>query len=239
VAWDAVVTAVSATPLGVLALVGWQRRMQRRSVTAAMGIGVAALVALEAAQIFIRSHSADITDVLCGGVGLIAGALVGLRTFDRALNAPARDTFSRWAWIALATWCLMLAAYHWQPFDFVVDESLIRQKLARTSLVPLAGYRSGSDLNAFNTLLAKLGMAIPFGAIASIALRNLTRRPAVLTMLWVGVAATVFGAIELGQFFLPTRVPDPSDVGLGVAGSGLGIWLVRWLRSGYDARRPL
>jgi VanZ family protein len=194
-------------------------------------------VALEIAQIFIRSHGSDMTDVVCGGVGVAIGVVVGVRTFDRRLDAPADDTFVRWAWIGLGAWCLMLGAYHWQPFDFVVDESLVRQRLARMSFVPLAGYLSGSDLNAFNTLLAKIGLAVPFGGIASFALVGLARRPAVFALVWVGLSAAVFGGIELGQFFLPTRVPDPSDVWLGIGGSGLGIWLVRWLRSGYEARR--
>jgi len=234
--WDAVVTAVSAVPLGALLLVGWQPRDQRRSVAAVMGIGVAALVALETAQIFIRSHGSDMTDVVCGAVGVAIGTLVGIWTFDRKLDAPDDDTFVRWAWLGLAAWCLMLGAYHWQPFDFVTDESLVRQKLARISFVPLAGYRSGSDLNAFNTLLAKIGLAIPFGGITSFALGSLARRPIPFALAWVSLAGVVFAAIEFGQFFLPTRVPDPSDVWLGIAGSGLGIWLVRWLRSGYKVR---
>ena len=236
--WDAVVTAVSAVPLGALLLVGWQRRDQRRSVAAVMGIGVTGLVALETAQIFIRSHSFDMTDVLCGAVGVAIGVVAGVRTFDRRLDARTDDIFVRWAWIGLVAWCLMLGAYHWQPFDFTVDEGLIRRKLAGVSLVPLAGYGSGSDLNAFNTLLAKIGLAVPFGGIASVALAGLARRPAAFALVWVSLSATVFGAIELGQFLLPTRVPDPSDVWLGIGGSGLGIWLVRWLRSGYEARRP-
>ena len=236
--WDAVVTAVGAVPLGALLLVGWQPRDQRRSMAAVMGIGVAALVALETAQIFIRSHGSDMTDVVCGAVGVAIGALVGMWTFDRKLDAPADDTFVRWAWLGLVAWCLMLGAYHWQPFDFVTDESLIRQKLARISLIPLAGYRSGSDLAALNTLLAKIGLAIPFGGITSFALGGLTRRPIPFALAWVSLSTAVFGAIELGQFFLPSRFPDPSDVWLGIAGSGLGIWLVRWLRSGYKVRGP-
>jgi glycopeptide antibiotics resistance protein len=237
--WDAVVTAVSAVPLGALLLVGWQPRGQRRSVAAVMGIGVTALVTLEIAQIFIRSHGSDMTDVVCGAVGVALGVLVGVRMFDRRLDAPAGDTLARWAWIGLGAWCLMLGAYHWQPFDFGVDESLVRQKLARISLIPLAGYRSGSDLNAFNTLLAKIGLAIPFGGITSFALGGLAARPIPFVLVWVSLSAAVFGAIEVGQFFLPSRFPDPSDVWLGIAGSGLGIWLVRWLRSGYKAPRPL
>lgn len=236
-AWDAAVTAVSAIPLGALLLVGWQQRGERRSSAATLGLGVSILIALETSQMFIRSHGADMTDVVCGAVGVFAGALIGVRVFDRSLHTRAHDHSARWAWAALAAWCLMLAAYHWQPFDFVADESSIRQKLGRVSLVPLAGYRSGSDLNAFNTLLAKLGMAVPFGAIASIALRRFQRRSPLFIVMWVSLAATIFGALELGQFFLPTRVPDPSDVGLGVVGSAGGIWLVRWLRAGYQVRK--
>jgi glycopeptide antibiotics resistance protein len=204
-----------------------------------MGIGVAALVALETAQLFIRSHGSDMTDVVCGAVGVAIGTLVGIWTLDRKLDARADDTFVRWAWLGLGAWCLMLGAYHWQPFDFVTDESLVRQKLARISFVPLAGYRSGSDLNAFNTLLAKIGLAIPFGGIASFALGSLARRPVPFALAWVSLAAAVFGGVELGQFFLPSRIPDPSDVWLGIGGSGLGIWLVRWLRSGYTVGRSL
>ena len=85
-------TAVSAVTLGALLLVGWQRRDQRRSMAAVMGIGVAALVALEAAQIFIRSHGSDMTDVVCGAVGVAIGALVGVWTFDRKLDTPADET---------------------------------------------------------------------------------------------------------------------------------------------------
>jgi VanZ family protein len=234
--WDAVVTAVSAVPLGALLLVGWQPRDRRRSAAAAMATGVVTLAVLETVQIFIRSHGADMTDVVCGAVGLAIGTLVGVRVFDRRLDAPANVTLVRWAWIGLGAWCLMLGAYHWQPFDFGVDENLVRQKLARISLIPLAGYRSGSDLNAFNTLLAKIGLAIPFGGIISLALEGLARHPALFTLAWISLAAAIFGAIEFGQFFLPSRVPDPSDVWLGVAASGLGIWLVRWLRQGYKAR---
>jgi glycopeptide antibiotics resistance protein len=235
--WDALVTAVSTIPVGALLLVGWQRRGERRSLFAAAGLGLLVLTSLETAQIFIRSHGADMTDVLCGLLGILGGAAIGVRVFDRSLHAPARTTSALWGWVGLAAWCVMLAAYHWQPFDFAADGDVIRRKLARVSLIPLAGYRSGSDLNAFNTLLAKLGMAVPFGVAASFALQRLRNRRAIFTLMWVGLAAIVFSAMEFGQFFLPTRVPDPSDVGLGIGGSAAGVWLVRWLRSGYEVTR--
>ena len=81
----------------------------------------------------------------------------------RAQPARPGDTLTRWACAGLGIWCLMLAGYHWQPFDFGIDEGLVRQKVARLSLVPFAGYRSGSDLAAFNNLVAKVATALPFG----------------------------------------------------------------------------
>jgi hypothetical protein len=194
------------------------------------------LAAVELAQVFIRSHAADATDLLSGAVGVACGAWVGGRLRpaepDRAVARPSLA--ARWAWAGLVLWCLMLAGYHWQPFDFGLDESLVRQKLSRISLVPFAGYRSGSDLGALNTLIAKIGMSIPLGVIAAFGLPRLLT-PVVAAVCLLGAGA-VFGAIELGQFFVPSRVPDPTDVWLGVAASAGGLWLGRWLRSGYDAR---
>ena len=46
-------------------------------------------------------------------------------------------------------------------------------------------------------------------------------------------AAACFGAAELGQFFLPARVPDPTDVLLGIGGSYAGVLIGSWL-----AERP-
>ena len=44
-------------------------------------------------QIFIRSHGSDMTDVVCGAVGVAIGALVGVWTFDRKLDTSADETF--------------------------------------------------------------------------------------------------------------------------------------------------
>ena len=235
--WDVVVTAVSSVPLGLAAMfAGRGTAGGRRGALASVGLGVAGLAAVELAQVFIRSHAADATDLLSGAVGVACGAWVGARVRPaephRASALPSLAT--RWAWAGLVLWGLMLAGYHWQPFDFGLDQSLVRQKLSRISLVPFAGYLSGSDLAALNTLIAKVGMSIPLGAIAAFA------RPRLLTPVLAAAcvvgACAVFGALELGQFFVPSRVPDPTDVGLGVAASACGLWLGRWLRSGYDAR---
>jgi glycopeptide antibiotics resistance protein len=234
--WDVVVTAVSSVPLGLAATFAG-RGAAGRGLLASVGLGVAGLAAVELAHVFIRSHAADATDLVSGAVGVACGAWVGgrVRPAEPAREVAGPSSATRWAWAGLVLWCLMLAGYHWQPFDFGLDESMLRQKLSRMSLVPFSAYRrSGSDLNALNTLIAKIGMSIPLGAIAAFGLPRLVT-PVLAATCFVGAGA-VFGAIELGQFFVPSRVPDPTDVWLGVAASAGGLWLGRWLISGYDAR---
>lgn len=232
--WDVVVTAVSSVPLGLAAtFAGRGTASGPRGVLASIGLGVAGLAAMELAQVFIRSHAADATDLLSGGVGIVCGVWLGrrVRPVAAAPTAGRPREGATWAWAGLALWCLMLAGYHWQPFDFGLDEPSMRRKVARISFVPLAGYRSGSDLGALNTLIAKVGMSIPLGAIAAVGLPRLL--PPGLAMVCLLAAGMVFGVIELGQFFLPSRVPDPTDVWLGVAASAAGLWLGRWLLRGY------
>jgi VanZ family protein len=61
----------------------------------------------------------------------------------------------------------------------------------------------------------------------------LTRRKALSAIVCAIGSGIVFAAIELGQLFLPTRVPGPTDIFLGIIGSSLGLWIGRWLCAGY------
>jgi hypothetical protein len=47
---------------------------------------------------------------------------------------------------------------------------------------------------------------------------------------WMLFGFAVFGAIEAGQFFLPGRFPDPTDVLVGAAAVLAGLRLGEWLR---------
>jgi glycopeptide antibiotics resistance protein len=48
-------------------------------------------------------------------------------------------------------------------------------------------------------------------------------------------AVVVFGTIEVGQLFLPTRIADPTDVLTGVSGTYAGLSLGRWVRAGLES----
>lgn len=238
-AWDAAVTLASAVPLGVLAVAGGHPARRRTAARAAV-LGVALLAAVEVAQVVIRSHAADATDLVCGGAGLAIGIWAGTRVAGGdGANLAARGVGRGWAWLALAGWCLMLCAYHWQPFDVAVDPARIREKLARMSFLPFAGYQTGSDLNALNNLLARLGLAAPVGLLASLGMGGRPWPLRVVAAVWVLAAGTLFGLIEAGQLFVPSRIPDPTDVLIGIAGSGAGLWVGRWLEGRPGPHAPV
>ena len=232
VVWDALVSAISAAPLGTLGLVVWMPGGGRRRSFVAFAIGAAFVAAIELAQIFVSSHAADIADVIFGCTGVAAGVWIGARVLSSA--RPVSDgkgarLFGSRMVAALVTWCIVIIAYHWMPYDFGIDPVSIKRKLAGVSLVPFARHARGSDLNAFNDLLVKLGLAMPLGVIAAFTLDR--QGPAALVAAgWLIAAALFFGGVEFGQLFLPTRSPDPTDVMIGVGGTALGLIIGRWLQ---------
>jgi len=231
VAWDALIGVVSAIPLGALGVVSGPRDGRARAPLVAFGAGAALVVAMEGAQIFIASHAADMTDVLCGSLGVGLGVVFAGRLLPprHAVASRPLAAAGRGAALLLACWVLMLVVYHWMPYDFTVNRGMIRGKIAALSFVPFAGYAGGSDLNAVNDLLAKLGLAAPLGVLAAYVQRRRSR-PAHSIAIALGLFAALFAVIEAGQLFLPTRSPDPTDVAVGVAGAMGGLFLGRWMR---------
>lgn len=234
--WDLASTALAAVPVGAYTVLGRTRDLSRRHWLRAAELAAALLLLLELSQIFVRSHRADVNDLLMGAVGAGAGIWLASRLSHRPAteNPLASGALSWGAVAALAGWCLVLAAYHWMPYDFGADTEMIRRKLARVSLVPFAGYRSGQDLNALNQLLIKSSLGLPLGFFAGFVRRGQPgTTPRLATAAWLAFAAAVLGVIEAGQAFLPTRHPDPTDVLVGVAAAGVGLALARWIRRGH------
>jgi VanZ family protein len=75
-------------------------------------------------------------------------------------------------------------------------------------------------------MLTKLSLSMPFGAMASFVVRPRANR--VILLGWIVVSAGVFGILEFGQLFLPTRTPDPTDVLTGVLGTAAGLGIAQW-----------
>lgn len=233
--WEVFATATSAAPLGALFAVrraggkdGW--RMPRAS--AAWVAAVAAITCVELLQAFIRSHAADSGDVLSAGAGAALGVWAARRFAVADLGLRDLLDQRRGAMWALAAWALIVAAYHWMPFDVTVDRAAMASKLSRMSFVPFSGYWSGSYLRALNDLLVKVALAMPLGVLAALGIR----RPAWTAMVSIAVGSLCFFTlVEAGQLLIPSRIPEPTDVFIGVSVAVLGAFLTGVLRT-RDAR---
>jgi VanZ family protein len=227
--WDAATALVTAIPLGVLAAVGWMRPGSRRGAIAALRLATLPIVGIEIAQVVIRSHTADTRDALLGVVGAGVGILIAASSSGTATPSSPAAGVTRWARWALLGCVVASGAYHWMPFDFTTDRATAASQVRRISLVPFAGYRSGSDLKALDQVLVKVGLGLAMGLAAGLSVRRPSavadrRLTAVMVL---AAAAGVLGLIELGQVFLPSRTPDPSDVLVGTLGAWVG-WRLAW-----------
>lgn len=232
-AWDTLAEILAGIPLGLFGLAGWKTEHLRRPAFA-FAVGLSFVVLVELAQVFIASHSASVSDVVFAAFGIALGVSLGRRvTSRRSLpDDPATSLLiNGYAFALVALWIVVLCAYHWGPYDFSVDTQVIRQKLARISFLPLAGYLGGSYLNALNDLLTKLALSVPLGLGAAFILTPAVGSRGVVVAGSLIGAAAIFGGIEAGQLFLPSRTPDPTDVLTGVSGVYLGIRLAHLLRN--------
>ena len=231
--WDALAETLAAIPLGLLGFVRVRGR-PGRSRASAFALGGMLVVCVELTQVFIESHAADATDLVFGWAGTAVGVEIPRRLRSDLLQASPNAAGSVvWRGLALLAICVVvLCAYHWLPYDFGLNGELIRRKLDRMSLLPFAGYRAGSDLNALNDLLLKLALSIPFGVATAYALRGTGLARRVVNAIALVLAVGVFATIEAAQLFLPTRIPDPTDVLTGTVGTLIGLTLARWLQAG-------
>ena len=232
--WDVVAETLSAIPLGLLGVSIMQAR-QRQAWPGAFLVGAAIVIVVECLQVFLRSHTADSGDAMLGCAGVGVGVWIGTRVMREAVLAPQSSpagTMSMLAVGVVVLWCLVLVAYHWLPYDFGIDNDLIRRKLGRMSILPFVGYAGGSYLNALNDLLTKLALAVPLGLAAGFVTRSRsTGAFSPTTVIWLLGGGALFGLIEAGQLFLPRRSPDPTDVLVGMAGTFVGLTLARWLKA--------
>ena len=231
--WDVTAELLSAIPLGLFGTIAASGGRYRRPASA-FALGLAIVVGIECSQVFISSHSANATDALFGGIGVLIGVVTAPRfaARDRAATISSRHAINWRAVTILVFWILVLCAYHWRPYEFSLDSESIRYKLRRISFMPFDGYRSGSYLNALNNLLTKIALSLPLGLAGSFLAGSTAASRPVILGLWAVAAAAIFGAIEAGQLFVVTRIPDPTDVLVGVIAAVGGLRLGAWLWGG-------
>jgi len=236
--WSCLTSVALSVPIGIAAVLLWTERSRRRA-SSALVLGVGVIAALEMVQVFVASRVADVTDVITGSVGVAIGVAAAARAVESDLLDSVRRRPHRVVVVArglTALWIGVLLIYHWSPFDFSLDPAQVTAGAHRIVMVPLHSYFIGTPFHALGEMVRKSLIAAPLGALMRsswpddrLALRGV--RSAVTAC----AGFCLLLAIEVGQVFLPTRVPDITDAMVGEAGVVAGIWIAGLIAA---ARRP-
>jgi glycopeptide antibiotics resistance protein len=220
-----------ALPIGAFGFLLGARRRSEWPVAFALLFGGLLACFAEGAQLFALSRTADATDLLL----TVAGAGLGALAIARVLEQPLKTGGLRiWPTVALGVWCLVLAVRHWSPFDFVFSRELFDRRLPIMLHVPFESYYWGMPLNSLAEALTKVLLAIPVGMLLQLAWLPQTRAGRGWQLpVFVVISAGIFLVVELGQVLLPTRVPDQTDIYIGIGGALVGVLFIRLV-----ARRP-
>lgn len=227
--WDHLWDVLLNAPLGAAAVLLGRPAEGRRTAAAAFALAAVGVAALEGGQVLVVSRIADVTDVIKGSLGAALGVVVASRTSQTGPDlAPATgDRLVVLARLALVTWAIALIGYHWNPFQFSFDRERVHLGLRQISQLPLAHHFWSQEFHAFTEMLRKAMLALPLGTLLYFSWPD-RGRPYVpkLRALFAMVGGfALLLAIELGQVFLPSRLPDITDVLLGTAGILVGLWL--------------
>lgn len=221
-------------PAGML----WARS-GRASLGQMAARGLAAALVVELLQLFVYSRVSDVTDVILGGAGCFLGAWV-MTLWGSGMNvflAPRHR--NRW----LAGWFLWLLAalfIFWFPFDFTADHASREAAVVAFTRTPFTTYYFSSEFHAINELLRKIGFFFPGGLLLGFALHCRSGGARTGLLPWASLFLALGAGVEIGQLFLPGKIPDITDVFLEAGGGVLGIVVARWLtREGSTAAIPV
>lgn len=225
---DAGGTLLMAVPLGAFGVVAARTRRIAQSTVVGLVLSLAVVLAIEGAQLFSFSRTADATDLIMNATGVCLGVLLAARWADGPTAAfYTGPGFRLWPLAALLLWCVALVIRHWSPFDFVTDTVYIKGRIPQMMRVPFYSYYWGFAPYVLMDATTKLLMAVPIGALLQLIWQPRTR-----VWQW-GMAAGIillsgalFLGLELGQLMLPSRVPDQTDVYVGTLGAAIGVALV-------------
>lgn len=220
-------------PVAALLVIS-RRAGAARSVLITIGFAAA----VEGVQLLVISRVSDVTDLITAALGAAAGAGLGVALGPRlgALGRERSEARGRsWAWVGLAgagLWLVVLGALFWYPFDFRLDRSLARERLASFRRPLFQTYWTGSEYRALTEVLHKTVFFAPLGAALALSVVPIRSRRArvaasAASILFVALAAV---SIELGQVLLPRKVPDTTDALLETIGGTLGFLAVLSLR---------
>jgi glycopeptide antibiotics resistance protein len=227
-------------PVGALAYRQWSKATSRTRLLGGVIAGAGIVAGIEAAQTLVFSRFADVTDLLTGSLGVVAGAALA-RRWGAADDAPLAATTPRpgsagrqAAWLATvaAGYTAILFASAWYPFEFTFDPTVLKPRVHSFVAAPLTTLYLSSEYAALTNALAHIVWFVPLGALADgssrLAASSAATRRAWLTLgllLILGAA----GAMEVGQIAIPARTASLDGVILRFLGAAIGLAASRFL----------
>ncbi|MBF0468366.1 MAG: VanZ family protein [Desulfamplus sp.] len=155
----------------------------------------------------------------------VGSAQITATRFYPQLSVTAIFYFSVWAVIVLLL--------YWFPYDFIPDKEMIQEQLNNFNFIPFYTYYENGIYYALIQILGAMFFFMPNGVILSYFIKggrlfepHVNR---VIMLSWFLAVFGVAGLVELGQFFLPERVPDMTDILIGSAGSWFGFFISKQL----------
>lgn len=199
-----------------VALVAWLRQIRsRRPVLTSVVIGVALVVALEAAQFVIRSRMPGLKDLVVQSAGLLIGSAMAPWAMGQATPIPGTLIVIVATWVAAAVQMLSPfaltkspAPFEWFPF-LAYYQFTSTQTVSHVVELSLMFFPVG-----FLLALANQGSSVGIGAL--------------ITMLVLVIP------LEYAQGWIVGRFPDITDIGVAVIGGLAGAWVGR---AGYRRYR--
>lgn len=209
---------------------------KRGSVVVTVWYGICVAAALEFAQIFIMSRTADVAAVLLAPPAAVLGWLLATG-WERLQGVRAAEGRSarrdRIYGIALASvlYIVVLALMAWAPFDYESDLRVVRDKVREeTNLIPFRLHFSTHSLGAVRDIVKESSQLAPLGLMTMLFLQARGRAESPLrASLFAGAVCTLVGVgLESGQAFFAGRYVDITDVLLAGAGgiAGSALWSV-------------
>jgi len=191
---------------------------------------------IECIQILIVSRITDTTDLITAFIGGIIGVLLGtIIKGDEPVHYENKIFSKRMikGTVLFLCWISIVTIIYWFPFNFVLDKHLIRQQLGSLSLIPFKHYQANGIFNAITQLFRKIVFFIPAGVIIAYTVsghRYLSKsQKMMISVFWMLSMGAFAALIEVGQFLLPQRIPDLTDLGLEFLGGCAGYIITKHL----------
>jgi glycopeptide antibiotics resistance protein len=219
-------------PLGMLAaLWHWPVWERVRPFGQSLVAGALAVLAIEAAQLFVYSRYSSTTDLITGVLGVIVGWLIADWLVRGNATQAERGHTSQHSLSFLlamtAVYAVIVAAVLCLPFNRWASPAEAAERLSGLfSRPPLTAFYWGTELNAVSEMLRKTLLSVPLGGLLAFSLRAwrpaAARTPLLIAAACLAAALWALG-IELLQVWLPPHVADSTDALLCTLGTVVGL----------------